>query len=298
MRTLRLSTFAVCFGLLLTASAYGQATRTWVSGVGDDANPCSRTAPCKTFAGAISKTAAGGEISVLDPGGFGVVTITKSITINGDGTLAGILAAGTNGIIVNALSTDKVIIRNISINGAGTGINGIRFLAGGQLTVENVTIDGFTTRGIDVSLAASGNLLVHDTRITRCATGVRIATTGGFAIGTLDNVRLEGLTTGLDVATGSTFATLTRSEVASNTGSGVIASGGAAVVNVADTAFFSNSTAVNASVAGSLIRLTNNRLFNNGTGINAVGTVQSDGQNRSVGNTTAGAPNGGAITLQ
>jgi hypothetical protein len=298
MRTLRLSTFAACLGLLLTASAYGQATRTWVSGVGDDANPCSRTAPCKTFAGAISKTAAGGEISVLDPGGFGVVTITKSITISGDGTLAGILAAGTNGIIVNALSTDKVIIRNISINGAGTGINGIRFLAGGQLTVEHVTIDGFTTRGIDVSLAASGNMLVHDTRITRCATGVRIATTAGFAIATLDNVRLEGLTNGLDVATGSTFATLTRSEVASNTGSGVIASAGTAVVNVADTSFFSNTTAVNASVAGSLIRLTSNRLFNNSTGINAVGTVQSDGQNRSVGNTTAGAPNGGAITLQ
>src|ERR1044071_7583262 len=91
--------------LVLMASlgtAQAQATRTWVSGVGDDANPCSRTAPCKTFAGAISKTAAGGEISVLDPGGFGAVTITKSITISGDGTLAGIVSAGTNGIIVNA----------------------------------------------------------------------------------------------------------------------------------------------------------------------------------------------------
>ena len=65
--------------------AHAQATRTWVSGVGDDANPCSRTAPCKTFAGAISKTAAGGEINVLDPGGFGAVTITKSITISSRG---------------------------------------------------------------------------------------------------------------------------------------------------------------------------------------------------------------------
>src|SRR6266576_2121330 len=78
-----------------------QATRTWVSGVGDDANPCSRTAPCKTFAGAISKTAAGGEISVLDPGGFGAVTITKSITIDGTGNLGGILAAGTTGIRID-----------------------------------------------------------------------------------------------------------------------------------------------------------------------------------------------------
>ena len=65
----------------VASSAHAQATRTWVSGVGDDANPCSRTAPCKTFAGAISKTAAHGEISVLDPGPYGAVTITKSITL-------------------------------------------------------------------------------------------------------------------------------------------------------------------------------------------------------------------------
>src|SRR5712691_3114554 len=88
---LRASLF-VAITLAFSALAQAQATRTWVSGVGDDANPCSRTAPCKTFAGAISKTAACGEISVLDPGGFGAVTITKSITIDGDGTLAGILA--------------------------------------------------------------------------------------------------------------------------------------------------------------------------------------------------------------
>src|SRR5512132_1617348 len=121
--------------LSISSLANAQATRTWVSGVGDDANPCSRTAPCTTFAGAISKTAAGGEISVLDPGGFGVVTITKAITINGDGTLAGILSAGTNGIIVNAGANDRVVIRNVSINGVGTGLNGIRFLAGKSLTV-------------------------------------------------------------------------------------------------------------------------------------------------------------------
>src|SRR5213593_2976733 len=112
------------FMFAFASFAQAQATRTWVSGVGDDANPCSRTAPCKTFAGAISKTASGGEISVLDPGGFGAVTITKSITLNGDGTLAGVLVSGTNGIINNALSTDRIILRNLSIKGLGTGING------------------------------------------------------------------------------------------------------------------------------------------------------------------------------
>src|SRR5437870_9877862 len=106
--------------LFFTSVAHGQATRTWVSGVGDDANPCSRTAPCKTFAGAISKTAAGGEIDALDPGGFGTVTITKSITIDGGGgQVASVLASGVNGIIVNAGMNDVVILRNLRINGAG-----------------------------------------------------------------------------------------------------------------------------------------------------------------------------------
>src|SRR5438309_10631275 len=106
---------------------YGQASRTWVSGVGDDANPCSRTAPCKTFAGAISKTAPGGEIDALDPGGFGAVTITKAITIDGGGgQVASVLVSGTNGIVVQAnAQTDVVILRNLRINGIGSGLNGI-----------------------------------------------------------------------------------------------------------------------------------------------------------------------------
>src|SRR5215510_11370613 len=154
----------------ISSLANAQATRTWVSGVGDDANPCSRTAPCKTFAGAISKTAPGGEISVLDPGGFGVVTIGKALTINGDGTLAGILNAGTNGIIVAAGASDVVYIRNVSINGAGTGLNGIKFLSGKALHVENCNIYGQgnnTTgngNGIIVSQSATGGVLfVKDT---------------------------------------------------------------------------------------------------------------------------------------
>src|SRR5688500_8002714 len=95
---------AAMFILAITTLAPAQATRTWVSGVGDDVNPCSRTAPCKTYAGAISKTARDGEISTLDPGGFGAVTITKSITINGGGGGQGygsILASLTNDVNVN-----------------------------------------------------------------------------------------------------------------------------------------------------------------------------------------------------
>jgi hypothetical protein len=133
-----------------TSMAYAQATRTWVSGVGDDANPCSRTAPCKTFAGAISKTAEKGEISVLDPGGYGTVTITKSITISGVGENASILGSSANGVIINADPTDVVTLRNLQINGAGTGLVGIKFLAGGALVVDQVNVFGFDT-GIETN---------------------------------------------------------------------------------------------------------------------------------------------------
>src|SRR5438132_2856778 len=108
------SMLAATFALFLpTAPAQAQATRTWVSGVGDDANPCSRTAPCKTFAGAISKTAVAGEINCLDPGGFGAVTITKSIIISCEAGTAGVLVSSTNGIVVQAAPTDVVYLRGL-----------------------------------------------------------------------------------------------------------------------------------------------------------------------------------------
>jgi hypothetical protein len=277
--------------------AQAQATRTWVSGVGDDANPCSRTAPCKTFAGAISKTAAGGEISALDPGGYGAVTITKSITIDGAGTLASIVASLTNGVIINAGVNDKVILRNLSINGVGNGLDGIRFLAGNQLSVENVVIHGFTGDGIDVNKTASGIVLVKDTSITKCATGIRTTTTGGFITATLDNVRLENMTTGVNVGALS-FASISDSVINSN-GTGVNASANGAVANVENSMLSFNGTAINASVSGATIRLSGNGLYNNGTGVAFVGgaTVASDATNRVAGNGASTAPNG-TVTRQ
>src|SRR5436305_5590040 len=152
---------ALVAGTMLTATpAFAQATRTWVSGGGDDVNPCSRTAPCKTFAGAISKTAAGGEIDALDPGGFGAVTVTKSIVLDGTqgAGFASILASGTNGVNVNDSATGtpntiSVRLRNLSINGAGTtlGINGINFTSGATVHVENCRIMNFSGDGIRVA---------------------------------------------------------------------------------------------------------------------------------------------------
>jgi len=155
------------------APAQAQATRTWVSGVGDDANPCSRTAPCKTFAGAISKTAAGGEIDALDPGGFGAVTITKAITLDGGGQVSSVLVSGTNGIVINAGVGDDVIIRNLSINGVGSGIDGVRFNSGKSLRLQNVRIDRFTANcvGIQPSNSATKTLII-DSVLSNCTNGL------------------------------------------------------------------------------------------------------------------------------
>lgn len=154
--------FSLAVFLLGSASSFGQATRTWVSGVGDDANPCSRTAPCKTFAGAISKTAEGGEINSIDPGGYGAVTITKSMTIDGiAGGTSSILAAGTQGIIINADATDVVTIRNVQINGGTSvspGTNGIRVYKAKAVHIENCEIFNFSNNGVLVDLAGAAPL--------------------------------------------------------------------------------------------------------------------------------------------
>jgi hypothetical protein len=170
--------------------------------VGDDANPCSRTAPCKTFAGAISKTAPNGEIDALDPGGFGALTITKSITLDGGGgQVASILVTGTNGIVVSAQPTDVVIIRNLRFDGllgngsnsGNAGLNGIRFIGGRRLTLENVDIFGFNNNCVDIVPPANNqmNVVIRNSTLDNCnpfsntnglGAGVNIATTSGSGV--------------------------------------------------------------------------------------------------------------------
>jgi len=164
---------AAAAAMLAATPASAQATRTWVSGVGDDVNPCSRTAPCKTFAGAISKTAAGGEISCLDSAGFGAVTITKAIAIYCDGVVAGVLAPGSNGIIVNAGAADRVILSGLDINGANTGVTGIKVIKAGSVLVRDTIIYGFNadaSRGISVEGPAT--VTVDSTTVVNNKVGV------------------------------------------------------------------------------------------------------------------------------
>ena len=162
-------------------SAHAQATRTWVSGTGDDANPCSRTAPCKTFAGAISKTAPAGEINVIDTGGFGAVTITKAITIRSDHIEAGVLVSGTNGITVAAGATDSVVLEGLDFDGdAGTGLNGVNFTSGAQLYIIRCGIRHFSQNGVNVaSSTANARAFITDTIINLNGGN---GTTGGLNI--------------------------------------------------------------------------------------------------------------------
>src|SRR6202795_16536 len=154
MKLLRILAAVAAFAttaLLFAAPASAQATRTWVSGVGDDANPCSRTAPCKTFAGAISKTATAGEINVLDPGGFGGVTITKSITISSEGVEAGVLVSGMNGININARANDQIVLSGLDIEGLGTGLDGVKVFAAKVVYIVKSKIHHFTGSGVNMN---------------------------------------------------------------------------------------------------------------------------------------------------
>jgi len=290
----------LCSLVLAAASfAQAQATRTWVSGVGDDVNPCSRTAPCKTFAGAISKTAACGEISVLDPGGFGAVTINKSLTINGEGTLAGITASLTNGIIVNAGASDTVYLKNLDILGACNGINGIRFIAGNALIVEKVRIYGFTNFGIDVNKTAGGFLSVSNSNITNCVAGGIVSTsTAGTVRTDINNTKVFGCTNGYKAGTNSQFTI--KDSTASGCGTaGFLASGSTAVVNMDSCVATHNGNGVRVELSG-VARLGASTVSNNITkGLDkaiGVGVIESYSDNYVRGNPATDAPTAVAKT--
>jgi hypothetical protein len=279
--------------LMLTgfvAPAFAQATRTWISGVGDDANPCSRTAPCKTFAGAISKTVASGEIDALDPSGFGSVTITKAITLDGGAGQAGGILVGSGGsaVTVNTVGpTDVVVLRNLVMNGAGTGSNGVNFVAGGKLIVDNVTFLSLTTDGISMAVGTTlaAGLVVRNSTFVGGMTGVHIVS--GLVSASLDNVSIRGALTGIDAASGT--VDVRNSVLARNSSYGALAELGG-IIDITDSQLSGNGTAVQ-SQAGSTVRIANSDLYNNLAGFGCgIGVLASSGNNRKGGNSGSGGP--------
>ena len=272
-------------------------TRTWVSGVGDDANPCSRTAPCKTFAGAISKTLAGGEIDVLDPGGFGAVTITKAITIDGSGgSIAGVLVSGTNGIVVSAGANDVVTLRDLDFEGVGSGLNGIRFTAGGALQVERCLVRGFTQIGIDMepNQSTSSSLVVSESVVNDNAGGGILVKPAGGGMVKAAVTRLTSARNKYGLRTeDNSWTSLQDSLLTENGSNGVIAVSVSAPSSIAleRSVVSLNANGVVTSGAAATIYLSQIGIFSNATGINSFGgQVISFGNNQNAGNTTPGAP--------
>jgi hypothetical protein len=268
---------------LAIAPAHAQATRTWISGVGDDANPCSRTAPCKTWPGAIAKTATGGEIDALDPGGFGALTITKSITLDGGGgQVASTLVSGTAGMTVNAAG-GVVIIRNVRFNGllnsGSPGTTGISIVAAAVVVVEKCEVFGFSAAGIGATVSTGTLALkVQQTNLNNNGGGIGIKPSGGAIVNasierthadanTGAGIKVDGTNGGssnvaitdssvsvnnslgvnaVSGPSGNVKVDLTRVVIANNNGAGVQANnsaGGTAMVTVGQSILSNNTSA-------------------------------------------------------
>jgi nitrous oxidase accessory protein NosD len=323
MKKIGLALSLICTALFLAPTvAQAQATRTWVSGVGDDVNPCSRTAPCKTFPGAISKTAAGGEIDTLDPGSFATVTIVKAITIASEGSgEAGILTSGTNGVTVNCTTDPNcvVILRGLEIDGGPTGSNslaGVKFIAGKALFVQNCQIRNFTgpsPNGYGISFTPSTGggtaaLYVQNTNLVQNGTG---STGGGIFVqptGTpLVTVSVENSqasnngfgirTDSSQMSGGSIQLAVSDSETDGNASAGVAVigamTGGIANVGViARTTMAHNGVGVNANGAMASLHIGASMLFDNTLGVKLAnsGTADSFGGNQFYNNPTGPGP--------
>jgi hypothetical protein len=301
MKILRFTSNLLALSVLalgFTSMANAQATRTWVSGVGDDANPCSRTAPCKTFAGAISKTATGGEIDCLDEGGFGQVTITKAITIDCDSGPGGVLGGAGNAININAPG-GVVNLRSLNINGGANGIlstNGISITAAGQVHVLDMNIYNCTGSGISVNATATVILTVKDTHIHECtAGGITTTTSAGLVLGDYDHISVWAGSNGIAAGNASHVnihgSTIFATNVAINNNGG-----GGSAVSVFNNVLANNSTAVK-SVAGGNVGVTSNTIIGSSPVFNTNGgTISTGSDNISVLNGAIGATNGSPIS--
>jgi len=293
------------------APAQAQATRTWVSGVGDDVNPCSRTAPCKTFAGAISKTAAPGEINCLDPGGFGGVTITKAIAIICESGEAGVLVSGTNGITVSAGPNDVVFLKGLDFEGNGTGLVGIQFNTGAALHVDDCVIRGFqagTAVGINFApSAANSRLNVRNSYISENGNtgsntggGIFVKPTGaGSALAVVDHTTVANNNSGIRAdGTGPNAGvklSVSNSNSSGNAQGGIVSftpAGGPLVFVMVDSSVVSNNQGNGLNANGGTLDVSRSVISGNATSVASSngGTLQSYTDNDILGNTTNTLP--------
>lgn len=296
MRRIALFTLLIGFlaPVLMSAPAHAQATRTWVSGVGDDNNTsfgCSRSAPCKTFAGAISQTDTNGEIDCIDPGGFGNVTITKSITIDCSGTFGGIVSGGVNGITINLTASPdplkSVVLRGLNINGAGgggqAGLKGVSILSATLVTLDNVVIMNFTQQGVADVRTAPGRLFIKNSVIrNNGGVGILAAGTSGTNV-SIENT--HSINNAYGLATGAGNAVKITRSVFSGNSVGIEGDTGAQVGVDSTTVNFNG---IGLQTSGSIWFANTDISFNSSAAIS--GPTVSFGDNRIYANVAAGTP--------
>jgi hypothetical protein len=292
MRKVCLVVLSLGLVLGLAPAAYAQATRTWVSGVGDDVNPCSRTAPCKTFAGAISKTANGGFINVLDSAGYGAVTITKSLTIDGEGAHAGVVVALTPAITINGAGI-KVTLRNLSLESSAVtnpGTIGIRVLQAAEVHIEKCWIGRFSGHAIDFSPTGGAEGFIDDvTAISNGGSAVSVST------GRVSINRLDAYTNDAAVFVRGTAIATVRDSIAvgGSVGFGANTVPGA-VLNLENSTSTHNANGILVA-SGATVRVSNSLIvsnvsvgLNNGGGGSVIISLQ--------GNTVTGNPTDGSFS--
>ena len=300
-----LTALLVIPGLGLSGSpALAQSNRTWVSGVGTDANPCSRSAPCQTFAGAISKTTPGGEINCLDPGGFGGLTITKAITVKCDAAgKGGILVSGSNGITISAGATDTIVLSGLDFEGTNSGLNGISFLSGGSLTIINSSIRDFMQDGINFAPGSNAALHVVNTTIGNSGqsgvyAGIYLQPAGAAtATVTITQTQISeamyGIVADGSATTGQLNGVIRDSDISNNAVNGVTTSNGTAahstllLDHVSVSGNGNNGLSATGTFSGMLVG--NSTVFGNHAGLTTTsgGVLVSYGNNRINGNNGA-----------
>jgi hypothetical protein len=282
------------FAFVLPAHAAGSLTRTFVSSTGVDTNPCTIAAPCASFAAAYAAVAAGGIIAALDPGKYGPVTITSTVTIDGNGWAA-ITAPNVNngaGITINGLSNDKIILRGLIVDGAGGAPYGIVFNSGDTLTIDDIVIRNISAFGLaflsSVGTTQTQTLSVSNSHFFSNANGVSIQAFGSGAIGAsfartefIGN-QSEGLTS---LTGGGSVAIAVTDSVAANNGDRgfVINSGNVGTINLLLTRcqVANNAAGVEAVKVGATIWLAQSTLTGNASGYLRTigGVVNSYGDN-------------------
>jgi hypothetical protein len=299
LNTLTVSVFC----LACVSIAQAQATQTWVASTGNDANTCTKLSPCKTFAGAQVKTAAGGEIDALDQGGFGAVTINKSLTIDGGvGLFAAIHAPSVTAVTVSAATTDVVIIRNLTLDGQGTGIDGVKVTAAKEVHVESCQIINFTANAIEVATSANSHLFLQESTMRDNGNaGLLVSTSAGLARATVDRCWFRANGSGV-IARDFSRVMLNSNLLSGNSSFGILAealtAGRPAQVNVEHSTITHNANkgiqaGSAAALASSIVRISENEITNNtneGVLVSTNGVVETYQNNKIRGNGTNNCP--------